>query len=157
MPKITSKRVLYPKASGGLNILIPCECGLTIEQIIEKDLPKENGTTIEHVVLENENFNIDFSFLEAYIFHPVKGYDFNSIIAKDIWRSKLEEAKEETLKNLDILFVRALEANDLALQNEIKQRKIALREITGFEINGSTPEEIKSFWPEILGPKPEFI
>lgn len=34
-----NKRVIYPNGSGGISIIIPAPCGLTIEQIAMKDTP----------------------------------------------------------------------------------------------------------------------
>lgn len=34
-----NKRVIYPTADGGVAVIIPASCGLTIEQIAQKDVP----------------------------------------------------------------------------------------------------------------------
>ena len=34
-----NKRIIYPTGEGGVAIIIPAECGLTIEQIAAKDVP----------------------------------------------------------------------------------------------------------------------
>jgi len=34
-----SKRIIYPTDEGGVAVIIPADCGLTIEQIAEKDVP----------------------------------------------------------------------------------------------------------------------
>ena len=34
------KRVIYKNEEGGMSIIIPADCGLTIEQIAAKDVPK---------------------------------------------------------------------------------------------------------------------
>ena len=33
------KRIIYQDDDGGVAIIIPCECGLTIEEIAAKDVP----------------------------------------------------------------------------------------------------------------------
>jgi len=33
------KRIIYQNDDGGVAIIIPCDCGLTIEQIAAKDVP----------------------------------------------------------------------------------------------------------------------
>jgi hypothetical protein len=33
------KRIIYPTDNGGVAIIVPAECGLTIEQIAAKDVP----------------------------------------------------------------------------------------------------------------------
>ena len=34
-----NKRIIYQNDEGGVAVIIPCECGLTIEQIAAKDVP----------------------------------------------------------------------------------------------------------------------
>jgi hypothetical protein len=34
-----NQRIIYQNESGGVAIIIPCDCGLTIEQIAAKDVP----------------------------------------------------------------------------------------------------------------------
>lgn len=34
-----NQRIIYPTDEGGVAIIIPADCGLTIEQIAEKDVP----------------------------------------------------------------------------------------------------------------------
>jgi hypothetical protein len=34
-----NKRIIYPTDEGGVAVIIPADCGLTIEQIAAKDVP----------------------------------------------------------------------------------------------------------------------
>ena len=34
-----SKRIIYPTDDGGVAIIVPADCGLTIEEIAAKDVP----------------------------------------------------------------------------------------------------------------------
>ena len=34
-----NKRIIYQNDTGGVSVLVPCDCGLTIEQIADKDVP----------------------------------------------------------------------------------------------------------------------
>ena len=34
-----NQRIIYHTPEGGVAVIIPCECGLTIEQIAAKDVP----------------------------------------------------------------------------------------------------------------------
>lgn len=34
-----TQRIIYPNNNGGISIIIPCACGLTIQQIAAKDVP----------------------------------------------------------------------------------------------------------------------
>lgn len=33
------KRIIYQNENGGVAIIVPCDCGLTIEEIAAKDVP----------------------------------------------------------------------------------------------------------------------
>lgn len=70
--------------------------------------------------------------------------------AKSIWKDKWREARKPILASLDIDFMKAVEAGNSVKQAEIAQKKQALRDVTLTPIPGTTPEEIKSVWPEVL-------
>ena len=70
--------------------------------------------------------------------------------AKAIWKDKWREARKPLLASLDIEFMKAVELADTSKQAEIASQKQALRDVTNTPILGTTPEEIKSVWPEVL-------
>jgi len=35
-----NKRIIYPSSDGGVIVLVPADCGLTIEEIAAKDVPQ---------------------------------------------------------------------------------------------------------------------
>jgi hypothetical protein len=70
--------------------------------------------------------------------------------AKVIWKNKWREARKPILASLDIEFMRAVESADTEKQAEIASKKQALRDVTKIDINGTSSEEIKSVWPNIL-------
>lgn len=70
--------------------------------------------------------------------------------AKAIWKDKWREARKPILASLDIEFMKAVETADTTKQTEIALKKQELRDVTNIPILGTTPEEIKSVWPEVL-------
>ena len=70
--------------------------------------------------------------------------------AKAIWKDKWREARKPLLVTLDIEFMKAVESADAEKQAEIASKKQELRDVTLTPIPGTTPEEIKSVWPEVL-------
>ena len=70
--------------------------------------------------------------------------------AKAIWKDKWRDARKPKLASLDIEFMRAVESGDTVAQQAIASAKQALRDVTLTPIEGTTPEEIKAVWPEIL-------
>ena len=43
------QRIIYQNDEGGVAVIIPCECGLTIEEIAAKDVPTGNAYKIVDV------------------------------------------------------------------------------------------------------------
>jgi hypothetical protein len=72
--------------------------------------------------------------------------------AKEIHKNNLRFARSEEFKSLDVEFMKAIEFGDSEKVEEISSIKKELRDITTApEIeNASTPEELKTHWPEIL-------
>ena len=70
--------------------------------------------------------------------------------AKAIWKDKWREVRKPLLASLDIEFMKAVESADIEKQAEIASKKQELRDVTNTPILGTTPEEIKSVWPEVL-------
>lgn len=66
--------------------------------------------------------------------------------AKNIWRNKIRNDRSKEMSRLDIQYMRALEANNIELQQSIAAKKQALRDAPADPRieNASTPEELKS-------------
>lgn len=73
--------------------------------------------------------------------------------AKKIWQNKIRVARDKKLKELDIKWMRALERNETKKAASIAAQKQVLRDLPEREefMNATSLDEIKSFWPEILG------
>lgn len=59
----TNKRIVYINDDGTIGIIVPADCGLTIEEIAEKDVP--SGLTY-HIVDKSE-IPTDRTFRNAWI------------------------------------------------------------------------------------------
>jgi len=137
------KKVIY-KHEGKLWVLTPVEnCGLTLEQVISKDVPSGAIHAVVDSVPEDRTFREAWKFSET-------GVQIDIPVAKEIWKNKWREARKKKFASLDVAFMRALEAGDTDAQADIAEQKEALRDVTLTPINGNTPEEIKAVWPEIL-------
>lgn len=69
--------------------------------------------------------------------------------ARSIWRDRIREARAARLAELDVAFVRAVEAGDAARQAEIAATKQALRDAPADpRIDAATtPEALRQVWP----------
>ena len=132
--------ITYPQPNGQVAVVIPT--GDVNDAI--KDVPKDTPyKIIDSVEIDNDYFN-------SYEFDLELGSKLNAEKAKELHKDKWRSARKPKLEALDIAFMKAVESGDTAKQSEIAAEKQALRDVTDTEIIGSTIEEIKSVWPEIL-------
>ena len=77
---------------------------------------------------------------------------FNIEKAKEIKKDMLRAERAPILADLDVQFIRAVEAGDTALQAEIAAKKQALRDVTKAQeiTDATTLEELKEFVPDVL-------
>ena len=57
-----NKRIIYPTDDGGVAIIVPSECGLTIEQIATKDVP----TGKSYKIVDVSDIPTDRTFRNAW-------------------------------------------------------------------------------------------
>lgn len=57
-----NQKIIYPTDDGGVAIIVPAECGLTIEQIAAKDVP----TGKPFKIVDVENIPSDRTFRNAW-------------------------------------------------------------------------------------------
>ena len=57
-----NQRIIYPNADGGVAVIIPADCGLTIEQIAAKDVPPNTPYSI----VSAEDIPTDRTFRDAW-------------------------------------------------------------------------------------------
>ena len=77
---------------------------------------------------------------------------FNIEKAKEIKKDMLRADRAPLLAQLDVEFIRAVEAGDAVKQAEIAAKKQALRDVTKAQeiAQATTLEELKVFVPEVL-------
>lgn len=59
-----NQRIIYKTNDGGVAVIIPANCGLTIEQIAEKDVPKNTP----YKIVNAEDIPSDRTFRNAWEF-----------------------------------------------------------------------------------------
>jgi hypothetical protein len=57
------KRIVYTNDDGTISIIVPADCGLTIEEIAAKDVP----TGVEYHIVEDSEVPSDRTFRDAWI------------------------------------------------------------------------------------------
>lgn len=94
----------------------------------------------------------DRTFRDAWR-HTKGKFRVDMAMARDIWRSKLRQARTPLLTALDTQYMRADERRDTEGKKEIAAQKQALRDITDDPAieAAKTPESLKAVWPSVLG------
>jgi len=139
------KKIIYEK-DGKAYITTPAPwIKISIEDVAKKDVP--SGCIFS--IVDSESIPNERTFREAWEYSE-SGIIINPDKAKAIWKDKWREARKPLLASLDIEFMKAVESNDSEKQAEVAAKKQELRDVTNTPIPGTTPEEIKSVWPEVL-------
>lgn len=139
------KKIIY-RTPNGVAVVTPVSTmELDIEQIAKKDVPEGS----EFSIVDESKIPKDRTFREAWEYSE-KEVLVNPDKAKAIWKDKWREARKPLLASLDIEFMKAVETGNASKQAEIASKKQELRDVTNTPIPGTTPEEIKAVWPEIL-------
>ena len=130
--------IAYKRSDGGVSIVHPyLECGLTLEQIIAKDVP----AGAEQKIMDTDDLQ-DRSFRDAWEFHKDDGIAVSLDKAKEITKERLRSERAPLLEAQDVEFTKAIEAgSDFTLIVAEKQR---LRDITQLAETATTLEELKS-------------
>lgn len=77
--------------------------------------------------------------------------------AKNLFKNKLREVREELLKAEDVVYMKALEADDASAKTASANKKTALRDAPAASAitNASTIDELKAAWDsDLLGTSP---
>ena len=56
------KKIIYKRNDGGISIIVPANCGLTIEQIAKKDVP----TGLKYKIVSASEIPTDTEFRDAW-------------------------------------------------------------------------------------------
>lgn len=148
------KKIIFTRPDGGLSVVHPVRntIGETlatdeeIEQRAWNKLPSEaiNPRFIDAVPADREYRNAWVANGAAVAVDMPK--------AREIKREQLRSLRAPKLEALDVEFMRAVETDDKAKQDEVRAQKQALRDVTNNNAieDASTPVELKAFLPDIL-------
>lgn len=153
---------------------------MTIEEIAEKDVPayrdlmlvNDKGEIIEteadakvrlniddlnkklpYRITDKTNIPNDRTFRNAWTDdNPTETVDVHIEKARDIHMNKIRELRNKKLEQLDLKYMRADEAGNTQLKQQIAAQKQALRDIPqNFDLaTAQTPEELKELLPAEL-------
>jgi len=152
-----NKVIVYCQDNGHIAICSPClDCGLSIEEIAIKDVPKNCC----YKICNSDCIPKDSTFFNAWIYNDTLNIPITINVneAHNIWKNEWRRMREPILKKLDVEWMRALEKGDISLTQELANKKQILRDITLTELpqreNNETidefTEKIKNIIPECL-------
>lgn len=143
-------RVVINNGDGTVGVLIPAEnCGLTLSQIIEKDVPQGKAFR----VVATDKLPQDRTFRAAWTDdNPTDTVDVDMPRARGIHMGRIRGKRDAKLSSLDRDYLKADEQNNGQLKAQIAQAKQALRDLPEtFDLSGATtPEELVTLWPTEL-------
>ncbi len=130
-------RILYANPDGSVAVIIPApDCGLTLEEIAAKDVPRG----LAWQIVEDTDLHADRTFRNAWTLQDgLLGHDMAQCM--DLTKDRLRAARKPLLEAQDVLFQRALETG--ADTTAIIAEKQRLRDVTKLVTLEMTIEELK--------------
>jgi hypothetical protein len=132
-----TQAIIFTNDNGGVSTCIPTG-EISIEAVMEKDVPKGRGARIVNIVdLPNQHND----FYDAWEMDDTS-VTVNMDKAKEITKARLRAERAPLLEAQDVLFQRALESS--ADTTAIVAEKNRLRNITSLADSATTLEELRS-------------
>jgi hypothetical protein len=167
---MTSKRIVFTRADGGVSVLVPAPSGRRrlkigrdndgvpiladepeaawLDRIRRTDVPAD-ATDVQ--IVEGDAVPADRSFRDAWV-HDKGRFGIDAPKARNIHRDRIRRARKPALEALDVAYQRADEAGDADRKKQIAARKQALRDAPADpRIDAArSPDELQAIWPDDL-------
>lgn len=128
--------IIFKNDNGGVSTCIPTG-ELSIEAVLEKDVPKGKGARI----VDQNSLPRDNDFYDAWEMDD-SSVTVNFAKAKEITKNRLRAERKPLLEAQDVLFQRALESG--ADTSAIVAEKNRLRDITKLADSATTLDELRA-------------
>jgi hypothetical protein len=132
-----TQAIIFTNENGGVSTCIPTG-EISIDAVMEKDVPKGKGARIVNIVDLPNQYN---DFYDAWEMDATS-VTVNLAKAKEITKKRLRAERAPLLEAQDVLFQRALESG--ADTTAIVAEKNRLRDITALTDTATTLEELRS-------------
>src|SRR5262249_3313396 len=145
------KRILIERSDGGVSVM-----ELIGEAAPEEEIAKWEESSPGMFVAWNEIDSAELpasrEFRDAWVPDGDGGVMVDMTKARAIQMDRIRAARAEAFKPLDIEFMRAVERNDRAAEDQIAALKQRLRDLPQtFDLSAATtPEELGTLWPPEL-------
>lgn len=132
-----SQVIIFTNDNGGVSVCIPTG-ELSIEAVLEKDVPKgKGGRIVDQASLPNQ----DNDFFDAWEMDETS-VSVNMAKAKELTKNRLRVERQPLLDAQDVAFQRAMEEGKPT--TAIVAEKQRLRDITKLADNCTTTQELRS-------------
>ena len=123
--------IAYKNDDGGTSILIPASATFDIEKLAETNIPKmEDGTARPYRIVDVNKIPKDRYFRNAWTDDfKTDTVDVDPVKAVEIQMGHIRKLRDEKLKNLDVDYMIALEADNNTKKASIKKDKQHLRDL----------------------------
>ena len=120
--------IIWTQDNGILAVTHPAEnCGLTTEEIAEKDLPDGKP----YKIMDSSKLPESSIFRDAWVADDNWTISIDMERAREVWRNKIRFARASKWEQLDVAYMKALEiSGDVS---EIVEEKIMLRDFPNQE------------------------
>jgi hypothetical protein len=134
--------IIFTNDNGGVSTCIPTG-EISIDAVMEKDVPKGRGARIVNVADLPNQYN---DFYDAWEM-DANSVNVNKAKAVEITKKRLRAEREPLLAKQDVAFQRALESG--ADTSAIVAEKQRLRDITNLATEDKTLEELRALKAEV--------
>lgn len=159
------KKIIYTRPDGGLTVvtpvinthtvvdgeLVPIAEDLSEQEALDRAMAKLPADAIGIQVVDESTIPTDRTFRDAWKAGTGRvEHDMDK--AREIQKERLRVLRAPLLVELDVDFMRAIEAGDVLAQQRIGEQKQQLRDATADPAiaAATTPEQLKAAVPEML-------
>ena len=129
-----NKRIVFENGKGGIGVIIPApDCGLTVDQIAKKDMPKG----VPFKIVDAADIPADRTFRDAWTI-GAKGVETDLVKAKAIAHDMRRAARSEKMAPLDLMVTIPTEAAGAEAKRENIRKEFAKIQI---DIDAADNEE----------------
>lgn len=150
------KVIVFRQDSGRISIAYPCG-NCTTEHILKHNLP----ANVEHRICEVDSLPKNKSFYDSWTFNNTAEpcpITIDVGAAHEIQKNKWRKARNPILESLDVQWMRAMEAGNTNLVNQLSLKKQTLRDVTltplPTRLQGESIDDyskkLSAVWPECL-------
>lgn len=147
---MSHQSILYAQPSGAVTLMTPADCGLSVEQIAQKDVP--SGTP--YYIVDTDSLTANTAFFNSWVFSVAP----EVVVDLDKAKVQYKQTADNTAASLstpltqEYMRLMAIGADTTTVQAQLQAINAAAEE-TAY-LDATTVDELVVCWPPELGPNP---